>query len=114
MEAWISSSAAANLEHRFLNLGNPSRCLTTKDPAYDDYLPVDDRTFLDAVSTFDAHTNYKRIMPLTYCLLDSKTPRQHQDICRIYSQDGPIRQISPSHVLGEPGSQSSIASSYTG
>ncbi|KAM0449469.1 hypothetical protein ACHAO4_007487 [Trichoderma viride] len=35
---------------RFLNLGNPSRCLTTKDPAYDDYLPVDDRTFLDATA----------------------------------------------------------------
>ncbi|PNP42338.1 hypothetical protein TGAMA5MH_06020 [Trichoderma gamsii] len=35
---------------RFLNLGNPSRCLMTKDPAYDDYLPVDDRTFLDATA----------------------------------------------------------------
>ncbi|KAH8123007.1 hypothetical protein FP744_10007147 [Trichoderma asperellum] len=35
---------------RFLNLGNPSRCLTTKDPAYDDYLPVDDQNFLDATA----------------------------------------------------------------
>ncbi|KAL6890493.1 hypothetical protein GGI43DRAFT_425599 [Trichoderma evansii] len=35
---------------RFLNLGNPSRCLTTKDPAYDDYLPVDDQAFLDATA----------------------------------------------------------------
>lgn len=51
--AWIILSAAANLENRFLNLGNPSRSLTTKDPAYDDYLPVDDQAFLDAVSTFD-------------------------------------------------------------
>ncbi|UKZ67948.1 uncharacterized protein TrAtP1_009106 [Trichoderma atroviride] len=35
---------------RFLNLGNPSRCLTTKDPAYDDYLPVDDWIFLDVTA----------------------------------------------------------------
>ncbi|KAL7920330.1 hypothetical protein ACQKWADRAFT_298711 [Trichoderma austrokoningii] len=35
---------------RFLNLGNPSRCLTTKDPAYDNYLPVDDQNFLDATA----------------------------------------------------------------
>ncbi|KAL7952122.1 hypothetical protein V8C42DRAFT_306210 [Trichoderma barbatum] len=35
---------------RFLNLGNPLRGLTTKDPEYDDYLPVDDRTFLNATA----------------------------------------------------------------
>ncbi|KAL7930697.1 hypothetical protein V8C35DRAFT_311975 [Trichoderma chlorosporum] len=35
---------------RFLNLGNPLRGLTTKDPAYDDYLPVDDWTFLNATA----------------------------------------------------------------
>lgn len=104
----------ANFEHRFLNLGNPSRCLTTKDPVYDDYLPVDDRAFLDAVSTFDDCTNYRRMISLTCYLLDSKTSRQHQDICRLYSQDGPIHQISPSYVLDEPGSQSSILSSYRG
>ncbi|UKZ50454.1 hypothetical protein TrVGV298_004717 [Trichoderma virens] len=34
---------------RFLNLTNPLRGLTTKDPEYDDYLPVDDWTFLNAV-----------------------------------------------------------------
>ncbi|KAL7954708.1 hypothetical protein V8C34DRAFT_317041 [Trichoderma compactum] len=33
---------------RFLNLGNPLRGLTTKDPEYDDYLPADDWTFLNA------------------------------------------------------------------
>lgn len=104
----------ANPEDRFLNLGNPSRCLMTKDPAYDDYLPVDDRTFLDAVSTLDDYTNYRKIICLTCHLLDSKAPRQHQNLCRICSQDGPIRQISPGHVFGEPGSQSSIASSYRG
>lgn len=114
MMAWIILSAAANLEHRFLNLGNPSRSLTTKDPAYDDYLPVDDQAFLDAVSTFDNYINYGRIMSLTYYSLDSKTSRQHQDICRFCSQDGPIRQTSPSHVLGKPSSQPSIISSYTG
>ncbi|KAL6828040.1 hypothetical protein V8C40DRAFT_243366 [Trichoderma camerunense] len=35
---------------RFLNLGNPLRGLTTKDPEYDDYLPVDDWTFLNATA----------------------------------------------------------------
>lgn len=39
----------ANKQCSFLNLGNPTRCLTTKDPEYDDYLPVDDRAFLNAV-----------------------------------------------------------------
>ncbi|KAK4081282.1 transcriptional regulator family: Fungal Specific TF [Trichoderma aggressivum f. europaeum] len=35
---------------RFLNLGNPLRGLTTRDPEYDDYLPVDDETFLNATA----------------------------------------------------------------
>lgn len=61
----LQNVATTNAERRFLNLGNPSRCLTTKDPAYDDYLPVDDQNFLDAVRTVDDHTNHGERTSLT-------------------------------------------------
>ncbi|KAM0245403.1 hypothetical protein ACHAQJ_010574 [Trichoderma viride] len=32
---------------RLLNLGCPSRCLATRDPSFDNYLPVDDQLFSD-------------------------------------------------------------------
>ncbi len=34
----------------FLNLGNPTRSLATKDPTFDTYLPVDDFTWDNGVS----------------------------------------------------------------
>lgn len=35
--------------YRFLNLSNPSRILTTANPTFEDFLPVDDERFADAV-----------------------------------------------------------------
>ncbi|EEA22376.1 hypothetical protein TMatcc_008182 [Talaromyces marneffei ATCC 18224] len=35
---------------RYLNLANPSRNLATKDPTFEDFLPVDDELFFDATS----------------------------------------------------------------
>lgn len=35
--------------YRFLNLSNPSRFLATADPTFEDFLPVDDERFADAV-----------------------------------------------------------------
>ncbi|KAF5013096.1 hypothetical protein F66182_15216, partial [Fusarium sp. NRRL 66182] len=34
--------------YRFLNLSNPSRILTTANPTFEDFLPVDDERFADA------------------------------------------------------------------
>jgi hypothetical protein len=34
---------------RFLNFSNPSRSLATEDPAFEDFLPVDDNQFYDSV-----------------------------------------------------------------
>ena len=36
----------------FLNLGNPTRCLATKDPTFDTYLPVDDFAWDNGVSSY--------------------------------------------------------------
>jgi hypothetical protein len=38
-----------HFEYRFLNFANPSRVLATEDPAFEDFLPVDDDKFYDAV-----------------------------------------------------------------
>lgn len=35
---------------RLLNLGCPSRCLATRDPEFDNYLPVDDQPFFSAMT----------------------------------------------------------------
>ncbi|KAL4786811.1 hypothetical protein BJX76DRAFT_354812 [Aspergillus varians] len=35
---------------RFLNFANPSRCLATEDPAFEDFLPVDDDQFYGATT----------------------------------------------------------------
>ena len=36
-------------DYRFLNFANPSRVLATEDPSFQDFLPVDDDHFNNAV-----------------------------------------------------------------
>jgi hypothetical protein len=47
-----SSTSPPKLTHfkyRFLNFANPSRALATEDPTFEDFLPIDDDHFHDAV-----------------------------------------------------------------
>ncbi|KAJ0413306.1 hypothetical protein BJY00DRAFT_319921 [Aspergillus carlsbadensis] len=64
---------------RFLNVANPARSLATEDPAFDDFLPVDDDKFYDATATSkDADTisqgftykigQFQRLAQATYLL----------------------------------------------
>lgn len=63
------------MRYRFLNLGNPLRGLTTKDPEYDDYLPVDDWTFLNAVRTVPLWLTMNDIADEAHSLSDCKASR---------------------------------------
>jgi hypothetical protein len=45
----ISRAGSAN-RFRFMNLNDPGRPLSTEDPTFDTYLPVDDTAWDDCVS----------------------------------------------------------------
>jgi hypothetical protein len=83
---------------RFLNLSNPARPLSTEDPGFGSFLPVDDSAWDDGVR-LDGSPKPVILPVLKLLNLDRKPGRGCHNINWIYAQDGTLCQISTGDVF---------------
>lgn len=96
------------LEYRFLNLASPSRILATADPTFEDFLPVDDERFADAVGFLTPlsllHKDVGLLANMKVCP-DVATRGCRHHFPGVCIQDRTFRQASSSNIPYQSGSR---------
>lgn len=68
-----------------MNISNPNRPLATKNPTFDDLLPVDDKLWDDGVRVVASSFIIKLIVSL-----DCKAKRRFQHLSGLFTKDGHV------------------------